>query len=446
MSAQNNILYDCIKKRLQAYPDNYLCEGGRKITFGQLLEHAEMLGSQLAELKYGIMCKSELNTAKAILACLSASKTAILLSEKYGLKHSDKIIEAAKITHLITDEGVCRIGVNAEEAEDLTEIAFIMFTSGTTGVPKGSMISYENILANLLDIDQYFKLTEKTNILISRPLYHCAVLTGEFLTAIYKGLNIYFSDDIFNPLQLYNTIIENKINVMCGTPTFFSHLCRFIRRQNQTLSISVIACSGECMTETVANKMRDCFSNALIYNVYGLTEASPRVSYLPPEWFDGFSTSVGVFLGSVEGKIVNNELLIKGKSIMRGYYNDSDQTAKELTDGWLHTGDYAEIRNGLLYIKGRKDNLIIRGGMNIYPQEIENAVKKDKRIIEAYAFWVRDKFGQKIHLVVEAFECTKKDVYDICLEQLPQYQMPDIIEITERIARNASGKVIRISK
>lgn len=231
---------------------------------------------------------------------------------------------------------------------------------------------------------------------------------------------------------------------MCGTPTLFYHLCRIAKRQPKQLPLKTVVLSGECITNIVAETIQEVLPNINIYNVYGLTEASPRVSYLPPNKFDNNPLSVGIPLKSLKIKIKNKELLIKGKSIMKGYYNDIKQTQKILKDGWLYTGDIAKIDDkGFITIIGRKDNLIIRSGMNIYPQEIENTLKKEEDITEVLAYGAKDTKGnQKIFLQLVT-ELSKIQVLEICRNKLPSYQFPDSIEIVKALPKNASGKLIR---
>ena len=218
-------------------------------------------------------------------------------------------------------------------------------------------------------------------------------------------------------------------------------------KSNEQLVLKNIAVSGECMTQTVAQVMRKAFPNTDIYNVYGLTEASPRVAYLPPSEFDDNPTSVGFSLESLNAKVVDNELLISGNSIMKGYYNNSEATARAKQNEWLHTGDVAEMgKQGRIYIKCRKDNMIIRAGMNIYPQEIENALKENDNITDVLAFGVKnDTVSEKIHIKVVT-SLSKAEVYNICKQKLPSYELPDVIDIVDELPRNASGKVIRNAK
>ena len=438
------MLYEFIKQRMLEYPDQIISDGNQVLTYSEMIKQAESLGNQLTEEKYGLLCDSDFNTAIALLACFYARKTAIPLSKKYGDKHISKIIEKTQLAYLITSNGVVRIADAMPESEDLTDVALIMCTSGTTGVPKGAMITEKNLVTNLNDIDKYFRIDRTDHILIARPLYHCAVLTGELLISLLKGLRISFFSEGFIPQRILRVSKEKKITVLCGTPTLLYHLSVLNSKSKDPLCLKIMAVSGECMTWNAAIAIRKAFPEAEIYNVYGLTEASPRACYLPPDEFDQRPLSVGIPLASLEAKIENNELLLKGESIMRGYYNDVDATLCAIRDGWLYTGDIAEYdAQGRVYIKCRRDNMIIRAGMNIYPQEIENALKQDSRIRDVLAFGVKDEtVSEKIHINVVT-SLSKADVFELCRICLPTYQLPDAIDIVDEIPKNASGKVIR---
>lgn len=438
------MLYDFLKEKMLQYPNQVISNDTESITYRELLEYAETFGKTLTKDKYGLLFDSDLNTAKALLACLYAQKTAVLLSKRYGEAHTQRIIDTVKLSYLITEDGIKHISDEQDECEDLSDVALIMCTSGTTGKPKGAMITHNNLITNLIDISKYFGINYSDHILIARPLYHCAVLTGEFLISLSKGLRISFMTEGFVPAKILKMAKETGVTTLCGTPTLLYHLSGMSLKFEEPLVLRNIAVSGECMTQTVAQIMRKAFPNTDIYNVYGLTEASPRVSYLPPCEFDSRPTSVGVPLDSLKAKLVNNELLIKGNNVMKGYYNNPTATEKVKQDGWLHAGDIAEMDNqGRIYIKCRKDNMIIRAGMNIYPQEIENLLKEDKRIIDVLAYGVKnDTVSEKIHIKVVTL-LGKTEVYNICKEKLLSYELPDVIEIVDEIPKNASGKVIR---
>ncbi len=438
------MLYDFLKEHMLRYPNQIIANDTESMTYMELIAYAETLGKTLTKEKYGLLFDTDLDTAKALLACLYAGKTAVLLSKRYGEAHMQRIIETVKLSYLITENGVEQIADEQEECEDLSDVALVMCTSGTTGKPKGAMITHDNLITNITDISKYFGISNADHLLIARPLYHCAVLTGEFLISLCKGLRITFFAEGFAPAGILKRSKEQHVTVLCGTPTLLYHLSAMNLRFKKPLALKSIAVSGECITSTAAQMMRRAFPSTDIYNVYGLTEASPRVSYLSPKEFDSNPTSVGIPLSSLQARIVNNELLISGNSVMKGYYNNAEATAHAKQDGWLHTGDIAEMdKQGRIYIKCRKDNMIIRAGMNIYPQEIENALKEDKNISDVLAFGVKnDAVSERIHIKVVT-SLSKEEIYQVCRQRLLSYELPDVIEIVDEIPKNASGKVIR---
>lgn len=438
------MLYQFLRDHMLNYPEQILSDGRQTITYRELLAYAEEFGKTLEMDKYGLLFESDLDTAKALLACFYANRTAVLLSKKYGDLHTRRIVEAMKLSHIISDDGIKQISQLQDEEENLEDVSLIMCTSGTTGMPKGAMITADNLIANLNDIAAYFEIGAEDHILIARPLYHCAVLTGEFLISLLKGLKITFVSDGFVPVKILRAARKIKATVLCGTPTLLYHLSVLNLKAEIPLVLSSIAVSGECMTEMVAKTMRRAFVHTEIYNVYGLTEASPRVCYLPPNEFDVHPLSVGWPLASLQAKIDDNELLVSGKSIMKGYYDNEPATNRVVRDGWLHTGDVAEEdAEGRIYIKCRKDNMIIRAGMNIYPQEIESLLKEDSRIEDVLAYGKKNSSVSEKICIDVVTKLEKNEVYEICKKRLMSYELPDYIEIVEEIPKNASGKVIR---
>ena len=211
------------------------------------------------------------------------------------------------------------------------------------------------------------------------------------------------------------------------------------------------------MSEAVGKRIRAAFPSADIYHVYGMTEASPRIAYLPPDEFDDTPDYVGIPLASLEAKILDesgNEvktdedgiLYIRGGSVMSGYYNAPELTRKVIVDGWLRTGDIASINaHGRIKIKGRSDNMIIRAGMNIYPQEIEAELKKDSRTKEVLVYGEYDKKrgSMQIAMKISGDFKSEKEVKDMCITLLPSFQVPEIIELVDSLEKTGSGKIIR---
>lgn len=451
-------LWKFIKTKMSEYPTQKVFENGNVIRFSELVTQSEQLAKNLSDISCcAILCDSELMSAKALLACLAAGVTAVPLSKRYGELHCNKILSKISPDAIISDENailnVHRLN-DPRYAEPELHPALIMCTSGTTGSPKGAMLTEENILTNVSDIAEYFHISEQDTILIARPLYHCAVLTGEFLTALVNGTSICFYSKAFNPPKMPELIRKYGITVFCGTPTLLSLMSRFLRN-GEELSLRHIAVSGECMSREVGLRIADAFPYANIYHVYGLTEASPRVSYMPPELFREYSDCVGIPLKSVKLRIIKEDgmttktdekglLYISGGNVMAGYYGEPDKTADILKDGWLCTGDIASFNeSGLLKIHGRNDDLIIKAGMNIYPQEIEGALKADKRVREVLAYGYTTPAGTQIGLKIAGGFSSADEVKRLCAAVLPSYQMPTKTELLPELEKNGSGKIKR---
>ncbi len=453
------ILWEYLKKQIMKYPEQTVCENDAFMTYGELVIYAEKFAERLKGIKCcAILCSFEMLNALALLACFAADVTAVPLSQRYGELHCNKILDYVRPDAVITDiDGNLEI-INlsdAEYKEPEDKPALIMCTSGTTGTPKGAMLSCKNIITNVKDIAEYFAIGRDDTILISRPLYHCAVLTGEFLTALVKGVKVRFFSGIFNPSSVLKLLKEYNVTVFCGTPTLLEMMARF-KRSDVEYNLKHICISGECMGSEIAKRIALAFQSTDIYHIYGLTEASPRVSYLPPKLFNKYSDCVGIPLKSVSLKIIKpdgkraavNEvgvLWVKGDNVMSGYYNAEEKTATVLKDGWLCTGDLALINEtGLLKIKGRNDDLIIKAGMNIYPQEIENAVKRDPRVKDVFVYGESDeKFGTKIVMNIVGDFSAAEEVKKLCAESLPLYQVPNKINLVNELPKNGSGKIIR---
>lgn len=447
-----------IQERMTQHPKQTVCEENAEISYEELLAFIETFSGKIRNYEScAILCKSELMSAIMLLSCFAADVTAIPLSFRYGEKHYRKILKTLRPTCILSDlSGSPQIYRLQDSTYRPPKIhpALIMYTSGTTGSPKGAMLTEQNILANLDGIRRYFRLGESDRILITRPLYHCAVLTGEFLTALTAGAHIRFYSGNYNPYEISILLKKQNISVFCGTPTSIRMLLPFFK--SGSIPLQKLAISGECLSKSVAAAVRRGFPNTKIYHVYGLTEACPRVAYLPPEFFDSCAEYAGIPLASVSLSIRDSEgnevarnqkgtLFVKGENVMLGYYADSGQTHKVLKNRWLCTGDIAVIgENGFLKIIGRGDDLIIRAGMNIYPQEVESVLKENPKTEDVLVYGYKDALGNtQIGLKISGNFADVDEVKAACVAALPTFQMPTKIEIVSELPKNASGKIIR---
>lgn len=298
-----------------------------------------------------------------------------------------------------------------------------------------------------------------------KPRAKCAILCDSGLNAAMAILACWYADMIVIPLSKnYGQDHCNKIISLTDPDILIIDnddcLYRLIKLNCRENSIKKMAISGECLSSGIAKNIRDVFPNAVIYSIYGLTEASPRVSYLPPADFDKHPESVGIPIDGVKIKIIDAQtcidlptnsrgiVMVSSPSLMKGYYNNQSLTQKTIVNGWLNTHDIGyKDENGYLYILGRADDMIIKAGMNIYPREIENEINKIPEISECLAYGKKGLLGEDIIIDIvltnESRLIAKKDLMVKFKQVLPLYLMPSNINIVDTIPRNASGKLIR---
>lgn len=452
-------LWKYLKNKMQNNLHQEICENNNSMTFEEITIFAEEFSKKLKGINCcAILCQSEMAASIALLGCFAAGVTALPLSQRYGEMHCKKILDTISPDAIVTDQNGCFQITYVKDSEYLlprVHPALIMCTSGTTGKPKGAMLTENNVITNVSDIAQYFDIEKADTILISRPLYHCAVLTGEFLTALIKGTKICFYSGNFNPHVILELIKKYNITVFCGTPTLLSTMARFKRKIDYDI-LKFICISGECMSYETGLYIAEAFPKAQIYHIYGLTEASPRVSYLPPSKFRKYADCVGVPLQSVSVKILSEDgtptktnevgmLWVKGNNVMIGYYNNPEKTNEIIKEDWLCTGDLALFNEeGLIKIKGRSDDLIIKAGMNIYPQEIESALRGDNRVKDVFVRGYNDdKFGVQIEMDITGDFSNVSEIKELCRAKLAAFQIPFRINLLDEIPKNGSGKIVR---
>lgn len=407
------------------------------------------------------------------MICWYANLVPIPLSYSYGKIYSKSILNECEPDLIITDFDVADdtnnfkvFNVLKDNMENYTspyfddtlqDTAAILYTSGTTGIPKGAMLTIEGLKINITETSLAIGMRNSDKILIARPIFHCAVFTGEFLVALNCGADIFFADMDFNPMKIAYFIENEEISVCGGTPTLFEKLSVYLENSKKHLQLSKIIISGECLSKKSALRIRKSFPNTKIYNVYGQTEASPRISYLPEKYFDKFPETVGLPLKSTLIKICDLDtgkelpfgkkglIYVKSPSVMKGYYKNIPLTDQKIQDGWLNTGDFGYIgENGFLYVLSRVDDLIIKAGMNIYPKEIENVVNNFLEVDECVVY-KNSLGGIGINLILNKkyLNCSKKYFFQKFSLYLSSFQVPTEVNFIEEIPKTISGKLIR---
>lgn len=411
-----------LKRRMLRYGERIAFTEG-KITYATLIALAESGKTGRRNVPSIAKGRTRQEQAIKILRIMAGGNIPVPVEASYGTDREEKIKRILE-----------------KNCDDLHKTAAILFTSGTTGEPKGVKLSHRGIIENLKGIDGYFQVREGQKILIGRPLVHVAVFTGELLFALYKGLEIDFYEEAFQPARLAKYIDGNEVQVFGCTPTLLYHLSRYWQGE----SLDSIVISGERLTEGVAEILKYKFSAIKFYNVYGLTENSPRVSALCPEEFFDKIGSVGKPIAHTKAKLEGGELLVKSRSLMQGYIGDREKTKEKLRNGWLYTGDMARIDGqGYLFILGRKDDMLIRSGMNIYPAEIESVALQIDGVKNCMVYGEEDiHYGQKICIKAVA-DIGIAELRKELVARLPAYLIPDKILLVESLELTSSGKVKR---
>jgi len=336
----------------------------------------------------------------------------------------------------------------------------LMYTSGTTGKPKGAIITHRNVLWNLFNTILGREDKEGDTALVIGPLYHTAALNNHFTVRMaLAGTTILIKN--FEPRRVMEFIEKERVNIISGAPAVYNLLLSLPDVEKyDTRSITKCTAGAAILPDETKRRLLELFPNAQgVYDVYGCTEASPCITILKAADSLRKKECVGPPLPFLEVKIVDDqdrevpvgkvgELLCRGPNVMKGYYKNPQATAEALRGGWLHTGDLARRdEEGFIYIVDRKKDMIISGGENIYPREIEEVLYQHPKIQDATVIGIPDSlWGEsvKAFVVLKAGQTMKEEeVIEYCKSRLASYKKPKSVKFVESLPRNPSGKVLK---
>ncbi|MBH0031633.1 MULTISPECIES: long-chain-fatty-acid--CoA ligase FadD [unclassified Pseudoalteromonas] len=343
---------------------------------------------------------------------------------------------------------------------NLSDLAFLQYTGGTTGVSKGAMLSHGNMVGNLEQVSGCLDPVlerGKEVVITALPLYHIFALTANCLTFMkYGGLNVL----ITNPRDMPGFIKElskAKFTAITGVNTLFNGLLNtpgFAELDFSHLKMSLGG--GMAVQRPVAEKWQTVTKSKLMEG-YGLTECSPLVTVSPYD-LTAYNGSIGLPAPSTEIKLILDngqeaakgepgELWVKGPQVMLGYYKRPDATAESLQDGWFATGDIATYDDeGFFYIVDRKKDMIIVSGFNVFPNEIEEVVAMHEGVLEVAAIGIpHDVSGEqvKVFVVKKDPSLTEKDIISHCRDNLTNYKVPKLVEFRDELPKTNVGKILR---
>lgn len=339
------------------------------------------------------------------------------------------------------------------------DVAVILFTSGSTATPKGVMLTHYNLMYNTNSIIEYLKLTKEDRVEVVLPFYYCYG-TSLLQTHFRVGGSLVINNRFMFPQTVIDDINKYNCTGFAGVPSTYQILLRMTDIKNSKLpSLRYITQAGGKLAEVFIKELVYILEGVDIFIMYGQTEATARLSYLPPNLINIKANSIGKGIPGTELKVVNKEgedvkkdeigeVVAKGGNIMKGYFKDEEETRKVIKNGYLYTGDLAKVdEEGYIYIVSREKNIIKSGGNRVSPKEIEDIIVRIPQVVECAVIGVEDDIlGEAIKAFVVLTEDNSlidcKYIIDFASKQLPSYKTPKYVEFVRELPKNSSGKIL----
>ncbi|MBL7070079.1 MAG: long-chain fatty acid--CoA ligase [Candidatus Omnitrophica bacterium] len=504
---QANTLQEILRKTAKDHPQNTVIVFGRKkITYQQLDEITDQIAAGLIELglKQGERialfldnCPEFIISYYAILKAggvvvpinymfkmeeakfiLQDSEAVILITSRVNIEMAKELrlrIDSLKdiIISASTQESLHdlqkikshRIGKLNKIESDPANLAVLLYTSGTTGFPKGAMLSHHNLVSNARDSSRAIKATQKDVVICILPLFHSFAATVCMNLPIQVGAKIVVMKAVRPFKRIIRTIRKNRVTVFAAIPSIYTILNNMkIPKVFHSPLIKLFNPIKVCISGAAAlpvetfKEFQKKFRIPLLEG-YGLTEASPVVTLNPIQGLRK-PGSIGISLSpSIKLRIVDTydrdlgpdeigELLVKGPNVMAGYHKNQEATRETLKSGWLYTGDMAKFdSNHYFYIVGRKKEMVNVRGLNVYPREIEEVLYQNSKIKEAAVIGIADQHkGEvpKAFLVLKDGEtATEHEIIHYLRERLASYKIPKYVDFRKALPKNATGKILK---
>ncbi len=425
--------------------------------------------------------RAELEYAMNKVECRALILAPALKTSNY-LEIVEDLVKDGKLPHLrhvirlgkektpgmLNFDDVASAGGNAEKAR-IAELApllqfddaiNIQFTSGTTGFPKGATLSHHNILNNGYFVGEGLKLTPDDRLCIPVPLYHCFGMVMGNLGCLTHGSTMIYPSEAFDPLATLQAVAEERCTALYGVPTMFIAQLdhpEFAKFDLKSLRTGIMA-GSPCPIE-VMKKVQSHMHMGEVTIAYGMTETSPvSTQCATDDPVERRVSTVGQVLPHIEIKIVDTEgrtvprgetgeFCTRGYSVMKGYWNDEAKTREAVDDaGWMHTGDLATMdEQGYVNIVGRLKDMIIRGGENVYPREIEEFLYRHPKVQDVQVIGVPDpRYGEAVCAWIKLHAgqtATDEEIRTFCQGQIAHYKIPRYIEFVPEFPMTITGKI-----
>lgn len=337
--------------------------------------------------------------------------------------------------------------------------AIIIYTSGTTGKPKGCVLTHGNLLANARQIVAWLNFTEADRLLTMMPLFHMNAVSVTTMSALYAGASTVVATK-FSASRFWQTIADYEITSFGSVATMLQMLLatypQGVPAELDTKSLRFVMCGSAPVPAAVLKRFEEIF-HCLVIEGYGLSESTCRSTFNPPNERRR-PGSCGMAIGN-EMKVFDEEdrevpenmpgeIVLRGENILKGYYKNDAATEQAFRNGWFHTGDIGyRDADGFFYIVDRKSDMIIRGGENIYPREIDETLYEHPSIAQAAVIGIPDKlYGEEVAAFVvlkNGMSATEEELMDFCRARLADYKCPKSVRFVTDIPKGPTGKLLK---
>jgi len=466
--------------------EKFFVVGDREsLTYGELTDNLEKITSILVK-RFGtgkkilLMADNSLFFIISYLAIMYSDNIVVLVETRISQSELADIVTAIrpsgafiqkkyrdyfeKSSYEIMDESILVEGRHCDDIllsgpdEQDNDTAVIIFTSGSTGTKKGVMLTHKNLIANTSSIIEYLNLKADDRICVALPFFYCygASLLHTHLRA---GGSIVLSQKPFLGSVL-NDIDTFHCTGFAGVPSTYQILMNKTRFLQEKLpSLTYFTQAGGQLPDRYIKTLTDSFPEKKVFIMYGATEATARLSYLPPELVITKMGSIGKGIPGVTLRVLNRDMLpvkpseigeivARGENIMKGYYHDPEGTNAVLKNDWLFTGDLATVdEDGFIYIVGRAKNIIKSGGYRVSPTEIEKEILSLEKCKECVVFGMPDDvMGEAVIAVIQSSDSSnqadlRREIITCCNKNLPSYKVPKNIFFIDEFPLNSSRKI-----
>ena len=428
----------------------------------------EFVISYLGILKIGAVAVSVnvmLKSAEVSYILNDCAAKAIITTES----QSEYVQEAdlPELQHLLIAEGTANKGINLAQLMesalgearaiemDSHAPASILYTSGTTGFPKGATLSHGNVVSNSYSANRCYRIQHSDRLLLYLPLFHCFGQNAILNTGLSACATIILQRR-FDMEQVLQTIAAHQVTMFFGVPTVFIKLLNADTSDYNLETVRYYFSAAAPMPIEVAQHWQDKYG-FVIHEGYGLTETSPFATYNHDLKYK--LGSIGTPIDNVEIKIVDSdshqvqpgelgEIVVKGRNVMLGYWNRPWETAQIIKNGWFYTGDIGRVdEDGFFYIVDRLKDMINMSGFKIYPTEVENVLYLHPAVAEVAVYGVPDAFKGEIvkaNIVLKAGQTiTQEEIIAFCRQKMANFKIPQAFKFVDSIPKNPTGKVLK---